>query len=323
MWFELDGSALLVAELDECQSYLLDAVPLTVCDAPLPGHPFAALTLRQCASDRLAQRLAEAEQGCAARLEIASPPEVGADTIVLTGETGTTLALPGYALATISPDWSAAEVLVVDHETLAAQALVAGTVLSLVAERGYFAVHSSMAQREGVGVMFLGERSRGKTSSCLALGKAGWTVLADDRCYVHGSEAAPLVWGPGGSMRLRPDASELWTDLAGPMSQGRRWGLKAVVEAADLSVPSAAASATPKALFFPQVRGAGAHEVRPVGRAEALSEMLCSTGLVMLPGHAARQFQALAGLVQSAKCYRLTLGQDMATLPEAILEALA
>lgn len=323
MWFELDRGAILVNELDATQRDLLDAVPLNLCGEALATVPFARLSVRPAAIAELEQSLTEAQGRATTRLELTSPPEVGPETLILGGEWGSLIAVPGHAMATLGPRLDTADVLIAAPTTLAAQAVTAGAVLSLTAERGYFPVHASMASLDGTSVMFLGERSRGKTSSCLALGRAGWTVLADDRCYVHGAETRPLVWGPGGAMRLRPDAARLWADLAEPMGRSRRWSLKAIVEAEDLAVTAAAGSATPRALFLPQVRGRGDHDVSAVSQTEALSEVLCSTGLVMLPRHAAGQFAALTGLVRSAPCYRLVLGEDMSSLPGVIEAAVA
>lgn len=124
-------------------------------------------------------------------------------------------------------------------------------------------------------------------------------------------------------MRLRADAARIWPDLSAPMAQGRARGEKRVVSVAAIGGRAAAGSVVRPALMFPEVIGHGPHRLERMAPAEALGEMLFSTGLAPLPAHAARQFRDLTALLEQAPCYRLCLGAEMDELPCTIAEALA
>jgi len=324
MWFEVDGYALRVQASDRSLEPVLDAVPLPLYrhEPSLPS--MGTLSLRTCSP---AQLRSEAEAFVSApgerlRLPAAADTALAVDLLITPPEA--ILLLPDHGVATISSDGTRADVMVTEPDGLPAAALAATAVLAMIAERGFTPIHASLAARDGAGVMFCGERSRGKTSSCLALARAGWAVRADDRCFLRVRDGLPVVWGPGGGdMRLRLDSATLWPDLGEAIAQGRALGGKRVIQLAELGYHASAGSVTCRALMFPDVIGSGAHTMEPMPPAEALGEMLFSTGLAALPAHAARQFRDVTVLLDRTPCYRLSLGRDMDLLPMTIAEVLA
>lgn len=320
MWFEIDGQALLVDAPDPALQPAVDAIPLFLRhDHPdLPSLGF--LRLRRGPLPDLRTRAEALIASGGKRI----PQPAGAEAVVevVIGPAQAVISWPDQGLAVLRADGTGAEVTVVEPDSLASAVLAAAAALAMIAEHGFSPIHASLVDLDGRGVMFCGERSRGKTTSCLALARAGWTVRADDRCFLRVRDGLPVVWGPGGEMRLRADAARLWPDLTEPMAQGRARGEKRVVSPAELGGHAAAGSVVRPALMFPEVVGHGPHRIERVAPAEALGEMLFSTGLAPLPAHAARQFRDLTALLEQAPCYRLHLGAEMDELPHAIAEVL-
>ena len=296
----------------------LDGVPLCLHESDTPFPTVGALRFRTCSAAQLEALAGPAMAGDGRLLRLPAASETGLDAQLLIGPGEIVLHCEAHGLVKMTQDGTASEVTVTDPGHVSAAVLAAFAVLSMVAARGFSPVHASLVERDGAGVMFCGERSRGKTSSCLALGRAGWVVRADDRCFIHIREGVAVVWGPGGAVRLRPDAARLWPDLREPMAQGRDWAGKRVVELASVGGCAGAGSVVCRAILFPQVAGTERHHVEPMGRAEALAEMLGSTGLAALPAHAALQFRDLTTLLEQTPCYHLRLGRDMDALPETI-----
>ncbi len=309
--------------LEHCDASLLDVLTAI----PLPQHsssaksPCSIVKLSPCTAADVSEMAREAARSV--------DPLVAGDSTnpvppidVYVGHDCIAMALAGVGFAQSDSGWRNVRMRVVPDQasTLAARALAALVFQDLAAHFGYLAIHASMVERDGKGVLFCGERARGKSTSCLAMGRAGWTVRGDDRCYVR---AEPLsLWGPGGDMRLREDAVEIWEDLHDALDRGRPWGGKKRVLLSELVGESGSGFACARALFFPQVAGEERHEVAPLAAAEALEELLCATGVASIPAHTAAHFAAVADLVESTPAYRLRLARDMSALPGIIEEML-
>jgi hypothetical protein len=76
--------------------------------------------------------------------------------------------------------------------------------------------HASCAAHQGRGSLFVGDSQAGKTSLAYACARHGWTYVSDDGSYLVRSEAARrLVVGSPYTIRMRPDAPELFPELRG------------------------------------------------------------------------------------------------------------
>ena len=322
VWFQIAGRCIVVDIRHESLRSALDAVPLPLHEAGAPVHASAALRLTLTSSEDLPGHVADARLADGTALTIPASPEIGTPVELLVCSDGATFICDGHGVATVSADGTEAEVIVAEPTSLAAGALVASVVLATAAEFGFSPVHASLADRDERAVMFCGERSMGKSSSCMALARAGWTVRADDRCYVHTCDGDTMVWGAGGSISLRPGAANLWPDLQQAMQQKPPETVKHVVKADEVGGRAEAGSVRCDALLFPTVIGEGPHRIEPIPRADALPDLLFTTGLAAIPAHAALHFRHLTALVEQTPCYRMELGRDMDALPAAIGEAL-
>lgn len=318
MWLGLGELGLAVRFRDARLPEALSGVALPERASP-PQTVVSTVTLDACGELEIAERTRE--------VAAAGEPVVAGDNTgvvppiyVYLGHDGTTIVLPDVGIASATSEWRRIEIRLVPEQACgaAARVLTALVFQDLAAHFGYFAIHASMVERTGVGVLFCGERARGKSTSCLAMGRAGWAIRCDDRCYIRPDP--PTVWGPGGDMRLREDAVEVWEDLRGPLERGTPWAGKKRIALAELVADAGPGCARPRALFFPEVARRQGHRIAPLSAATALEELLCATGVASIPEHTARHFAAVADLVQSAPAYRLRLGPDMSALPPLIEE---
>ncbi len=320
LWLELGDLFVRLEYHDESLLHVLTAVPLSE-HASSDASPASTVKLLPCTRADVTERAREAA-GSADPLVAGDSTNAVPPIHVYVGRDRIAMAQADVGFAQSDSGWRNVRMGLVPEQanTLAARTLAAVVFQDLAAQFGYFAIHASMVERDGKGVLFCGERARGKSTSCLAMGRAGWAVRCDDRCYVR---AEPLsVWGPGGDMRLREDAVEIWEDLRDPLDRGRPWGGKKRVPLSELVGESGSGFARPRFLFFPQVAEEQRHGVAALSPAEALGELLCATGVASIPAHTAAHFAAVADLVESAPAYRLRLARDMSALPAVIEEML-
>ncbi len=76
-------------------------------------------------------------------------------------------------------------------------------------------MHAGCVARDGRGVLLCGDSQSGKSSLSYACARAGWTFVSDDASSLLRCEAdARTVLGGPHRLRLRPDARELFPELA-------------------------------------------------------------------------------------------------------------
>jgi len=294
-------------------------------DAVVSDGEMAASVVLEARDERgLAEEAARLCAGASDALIVGEGLRAEAALTLLLSEEGPAYVIEGCGVATVSPDWSSIRIGLLPEvaATLAAWELIATVFQDLAAHHGYHALHASMAEREGRAVLFCGEKARGKSTSCLALGRAGWTVRCDDRCYVRPHPKPLTVWGPARDIRLRTDVREFWPEVGEVLEREGRWTTKGILPMASLVPQWGPGHSRPHVLFLPEVSGGEGHRVEPLSPATAMQELLSATGIAMVPAHAASHFAAVADLVESTTSYRLYLGRDMSALPAVVEELL-
>lgn len=95
--------------------------------------------------------------------------------------------------------------------------VVEAMALSLLASRGYVAVHASCVVRDGVAVMLQAPAGTGKSTLAYAALRRGFGILAEDVVFVRPDRrgGVPAVWGAPWRLHLLPDAPALFPELAG------------------------------------------------------------------------------------------------------------
>lgn len=112
--------------------------------------------------------------------------------------------------------------------------------------------HCSCVSRNRCGILICGPSGAGKTSLAYACAKEGLLIVSDDVVHVEASEEGQLtVWGNPWQLRLVPDGSQMFPELAGRVPQLRsdhEWYLEVRVE--EEFPGQASTSCEPKALVF-------------------------------------------------------------------------
>jgi hypothetical protein len=113
----------------------------------------------------------------------------------------------GFAFGWVTKDTAA------DHSLLRYHFLVAGGG-SLVEQQAFAAMHGALVMRNGSGVMLAGESFAGKSTLAYACARAGWTYLSDDGTFLVRARGDRYAVGDPFSIRFRPDAPQLFSELA-------------------------------------------------------------------------------------------------------------
>lgn len=126
-----------------------------------------------------------------------------------------------------------------DHAWLRYQFLTPGGTL-LAQQRAFAPLHGALVMRYGIGVMFCGDSCAGKSTLAYACARAGWTYVSDDGTFlVRGRDDRYSIGDPR-NIRFRPDARELFPELADHASTVRPNGKLAIeVRTRDLGISTA------------------------------------------------------------------------------------
>jgi len=99
----------------------------------------------------------------------------------------------------------------------------------LLAEQRFTPLHAGCVAREGRGVLLLGPSGAGKSTLSYTCARRGWTFVSDDAAWLLRESKSLRVLGPPPKVRLLPDASERFEELAGRKT-ARSLGGKSFVE---------------------------------------------------------------------------------------------
>jgi hypothetical protein len=149
-------------------------------------------------------------------------------------------------------------------------------------------IHAGCVSREGKGILLCGNSGAGKSTLAYGCARSGWTFTSDDTCYLLHGGATPHVIGHSHRVRFRPEARDLFPELA-PHAETLRMEGKPSIELPVTMLPliHTATEASVKAIvYIKRVNGKQASlQLLPKGTgALRLSEELFSAGDIRL-GH--------------------------------------
>ncbi len=187
--------------------------------------------------------------------------------------------------------------------------------------RGLFPIHASAVEKDGRAVMIPSRSGGGKTTSCLALLRAGYKSLSDDRPFLRERRGGRVV-----EVLPFPDRFDVTEATIAFFPELQRWAASAAAPGRrkrpvdpELIYPGCVGDAAiPELILFPQATTQHGHRVVPLSKAMALQEILPHSLLVFDPEMSARQFHLLARLIDQAECYRLLLGRNPLELPTLV-----
>jgi hypothetical protein len=113
----------------------------------------------------------------------------------------------------------------VAHRRYLRYCVLESCMLSHIANRYAAPVHAACVSRDGRGVLLCGESGMGKSSLAFGCARAGWTYTSDDATYLVYGRSDRQVLGRCNSIRLRPSAADLFSEVKGrpltPRMQGK------------------------------------------------------------------------------------------------------
>jgi hypothetical protein len=177
------------------------------------------------------------------------------------------------------------------------------------------------------GVVVCAAGGGGKTTFTMAMVRAGWKSVGDDKLLLRSDGAEPLIGGLKHMLNVDP-AVDAWFpeigDLRG-LPEYSAWTIKRRVSTTSLWPDSTAASMRPTTIVsFERTPGPGAFAMEPMDNAATLETLLRQTVIPNDPGEARWITGVLATCARGASGIRLKVGDDAYVDPgsvSAVVEA--
>jgi len=192
-----------------------------------------------------------------------------------------------------------------------------------LASVGRVVLHAAMVVAGGVGAIVAGPSGHGKSTTAAASLAAGFGVLGDDTVALErtgdawvGHSIHATVKTRTGTARLAPELESAATSLSGT------WAGESVLYLNEVRPECVLPSAPAGAILLPKLSDRTTSEVEPIRTGPALA-VLTGTTLSLQPGEVASGFEQVSALADDVPAFRLHVGRDPATIPDAIASLLA
>jgi hypothetical protein len=203
-------------------------------------------------------------------------------------------------------------------------AVLCGTVIGAVLRlRGLTCLHASVVAFDGRAVALVGAKGAGKSSTALALVRAGATLVSDDIAVVTRDGAEVRVRHGQPKLRLRPDPAAALLEpgdrLAPLWGEGEHRPARAYLELAGAEAPDPEASDLPlAAVHVLGPRGAEAPHLVPLSGPAALARLMAHRYVPYMldqSGHA-RDFALLSGVCADVPVHAVERPEGLESLPD-------
>ena len=193
------------------------------------------------------------------------------------------------------------------------------TVLKeLLRFKGFFPLHAIALEKDGLGILIPGSSGRGKTTTCLALLRAGYRCLSDDHPLVHENGNGLEVLSFPEKIDVTDNTINLFPELRNAGSLLHQGMRKRFFYVEDLYPGGTGDTCVPAILLFPHVVDSPTSRLEPLSKRQTLETLLPEGLLVTDPDVAKREFQTYSRLVETTDGYRLHFGRDVLDLPQLI-----
>jgi len=185
--------------------------------------------------------------------------------------------------------------------------------------RGLFPVHSAGLVRDGCGILFPGKSNCGKSTMALKLLQRGFKLLGDDTVFVRsGGDGVEMLFFPE-EVDVCAETVDLYSQLALARTLTEdKWQPRERVNLREVGADAVVETARADLLVFPVIAEDGVTRYEEVAPSAALAELILYAFLFMDPHTTRENFNVLASLVQSVRCYRLYMGLDGDDLRAAV-----
>ena len=181
-------------------------------------------------------------------------------------------------------------------------------------------IHAGAVGTLDGGVLFVGQGGTGKSTSAFACLNSRLHYLSDDYCLIS-SDPCPYGHSLYGSGKLDRVSASRFPHL--PFRQALGPAAEKALFFLDELYPSRLARGFPiRAILLPEVTKERHTAIEPVSQMAALRAVAPST-IFQLPGAGDRLLKDITAFVRKLPCYRLSIGSDIAEIPDAILNLLS
>lgn len=184
-------------------------------------------------------------------------------------------------------------------------------LMEMLKRRGLYGLHAGGLARNGKALLLPGTSGAGKSTLTLALARAGFGLLGDDTLFLARRPEGLRVLAFPDEFDLTDQTvsffPELGPLLASPLPDGWR---KRQLRAEEVYGAEIVWEAEPAFLVFPRVSGGRESVLSPMGKEEALLELVPNV-LLTEPRSSQAHLDALAELAARCDCYRLATGSDL------------
>ena len=188
----------------------------------------------------------------------------------------------------------------------------------LLKRQGLYTVHAAALSKKGRGVLIPGASGRGKTTSCIALLRAGYRCLSDDHPLLRDQAMGPELLSFPVKIDVTANTVAFFPELQQDPASLQQGLFKQYFYAETLYPGCQTEVCDPVLILFPQIVKAPRSALEPLPKSRAFEEFLPQGLLVFEPQVAKQQFETISRLIHKAACYRLYFGADVLDLPQLI-----
>jgi len=183
---------------------------------------------------------------------------------------------------------------------------------------GLYVVHAAGADRDGRGLLVVGASGKGKTTTLMALLRAGYRVLSDDHPLLRESDGEMELLSFPTKIDVTDKTVELVPELSAAAERLHAGVIKRWFHVDEIFPGQEALTSRPRVLLFPEVIDWPRSRIDPLPRSRALEGLLRESLLVLDRDVSERHLRVLSRLVEQSDCYRLRLGADFLDIPRDV-----
>jgi len=202
---------------------------------------------------------------------------------------------------------------------------IAPMLWEFLAQTGQYVLHAAClaadTRPDAAGLLIAGDSGSGKTTTALALARAGLRLETDDATLMVPQDGKVTVWGLPRPCKVHTETFRLLRWLQ-PL-RGRRAATdhEYLIDIDKITSPRPGRKLVPRVILLLAPRNRNGHEFSEVDATTALVELARQNLRVRdarAEGPSGRMFAALAGCVRQCRIYRLSAGAELESLADRV-----